>query len=91
MSFAAVPDLESEPDPENGRPQVMRIHHLGDQRPDMRLGLRLAVDDAAEQDVVLQRGGAVVARLIIEFDGIAERVREVPGEGSAGDQDTLPS
>ena len=53
------------------------------------VALGLAIDQAAEQDVVLQGGGAVVALEVVELDGAAQRRRQALGEGAPRRQQAL--
>ena len=85
----AMPTWKSSPTSSTARRRPRAVEHLGDELADALRRLGLAVDQAAEQDVVLQRGGGVVAILVVELDRADQRRRQVVGEGVARLQQPL--
>src|SRR6185312_10199390 len=70
-------------------PQAEAVENFRDDAADALAGLRLTVDEAAEQDVVLQRRGGVVARLVIELDGATQFGRQALGKRTPRRQQPL--
>ena len=82
QALSADTDVELEADGDRGVAQTERVQHLADQGADPGLGLRLAIHQTAEQDVVLQGCGAVVALAVVELDAGAQLRRQTLGESA---------
>eukprot|EP01136_Pigoraptor_vietnamica_P020555 Opistho-1_new@69583 len=89
QTLAADADIVLQADVDHRIAQAELGQDFGDQGADPLARLRLAVDQAPEQDVVLQGGGAVVAAEIVELDGVVQARRQALGEGAPGPQDAL--
>src|SRR5262249_34320101 len=82
-------DMVVETDIDDRRAQRQLIEHFADDLEDAPCGVGLAVGDLAEQDVVLQRGGGVVAVGIEEFDLVLRLLRQLAAERAARLQKAL--
>jgi len=85
-----TPTLNSSPTRFTELRQVELVEHLGISVPIRCSLLGLAIDQAAEQDVVLQGRDAVVALEIVELDGAAQRAGRLRQRHAALPADALP-
>ena len=87
---APDPDLVVEPRLDHRGPEPEVFDHLRHEALDALRRPRLPVGDLAEQDVVLDGGGRVVALRVEELDAAPERRRQLFGEAPPRGEQTPP-
>src|SRR6266550_2020458 len=78
-----------EPDIHHGGAQGERLEHVAQNLRHTCYGIGLAISDLAEEHVILQRGGGVVAGGIEKLDLAACLVRQALAEGAARFEEAL--